>query len=881
MLRAIRLKIRRFKRTVRGWIDSALGGSHHHFSCFLPPHLGGMVGGLFRMVFSEITLDQEEIDRLRSIPPEAVVVYATKYKSRLEYFFYHTRYRMTGIRPPLIGFDYQVFLFQPVSRIFRMLLANADHFYQHLMLPDPYDHGFIESELKGGRAAILSLVERRGFKRRFVEANTDPIRFLIDIQKRLDRPIYIVPQIMFFSRNPHRSVPRLTDILFGSDEKPGKIRRLAALIRNPARVFVEVSEPVNLADFLARPENRYRSGENLAYALRRHLLIQINRHRQSITGPILKSREELKESILTNSRLRDFMEQYSRNREIPRHKVRKEADGYLDEIASKYSLATIQFFSMIVRWMINAMFEGYTVNADGLARVKSMARRGPLVLVPCHKSHIDYLILSFVLYHNNMPCPHIAAGKNLSFWPLGAIFRRGGAFFIRRTFRGAVLYSKVFAEYVFKLLEEGFNIEFFIEGGRSRSGKLIAPKFGLLSILLNAFREGACEDLIFAPVYIGYDRVPEESAYLHELEGGQKRPETLSQVIRARKFLKKRYGKIYIQFHEPISLADLLNQRETSDPAEMSQKDQNALCRYLGYRLINAIDRMTVVTPHAVVAAAALNCGKRRFTYEQLLDYIETYMNYLFAIEAKLADTLLVDYIHAVAYVFETYVGRRFIERIAQDKGGTVAAADYYAVNPARRTILDYYKNNGINYFIPAAFTSMAILGLDAFQFSVSDLHDGYGFMSDLFNNEFAYDVDQSPEHFIAQTIRRFTEDAILIPHPELADTYNLTSAGFRKIKLFAAFLRPYFESYWVVLNAFKRYSRTTLDTKNRMKRIESMGSKMFKRREIERQEALSRMNFRNAVDYFTGHGIRGSDDREAIDQYEARFRKYLTRLGS
>ncbi|MCJ7830257.1 MAG: glycerol-3-phosphate acyltransferase, partial [Desulfobacterales bacterium] len=205
----------------------------------------------------------------------------------------------------------------------------------------------------------------------------------------------------------------------------------------------------------------------------------------------------------------------------------------------------------MVRWVIKSMFDGVMVNDEMLARLKTMSLRGPLILVPCHKSHMDYLILSYVLYQNNLPCPLVAAGTNLSFWPIGPLFRGGGAFFIRRSFRGAVLYSKVFTEYIEKLLEEGFNIEFFIEGGRSRTGKLIMPKLGLLSILLNGMKSGACEDLIFAPIYIGYDQVLEDSAYLEELEGGQKKPESFWQGLKARKFLKKRYGKIYLQFQEP------------------------------------------------------------------------------------------------------------------------------------------------------------------------------------------------------------------------------------------------------------------------------------------------------------------------------------------
>jgi len=859
------------------WNNWILQGSHNHFSCYLPKNVGFISSSVFRLFFSGVTVEKDQTEKFNTLPEDAVIIYAGKYKTYFEYLFYHTRYQQNGIKPPEIGFDYKIFIWQPISRIFRIIFAHLDHLCQHFALPDPYKSGYIREELLKGKAAILSLLEKEGFHRRFVRENPDPIRYLIEMQKSIDRPIYIIPQLIFFSRNPSRAMPTLTDLIFGTEEKPGKIRRMIMLFNNPGKVFVEISEPLNLKDFLDMPENQDQDIESLSLALRRRLLIRINRHRQSITGPIIKSKDELKESILTNDRLRNFMEHYAENRKIPLYKVYKEADECIDEIAAKYNPSIIQLYSIAVRWLISMMFEGVTVNTDMLNKVRTMSQKGPVILIPCHKSHIDYLVLSYVLYHNNMPCPHVAAGKNLSFWPMGPLFRNGGAFFIRRTFRGAVLYSKVFSEYVYKLLEEGFNIEFFIEGGRSRTGKLIQPKFGLLSILLNAYKEGACEDLIFAPVYIGYDRVLEESSYLHELEGGQKKPENFLQVIKARKFLKKRYGKIYIQFYEPISFNTFLTQYGMSS-RDMSSKEHNTLCRHLGYKFLNAIDRETVITPHAVVASAILNCPKQRFSFEYLMTDIEIYMNYLFSQDAKLADTLLIDYSHAIRSAFDAYVSRKFIEPVTKNKDDQ-SFEEQFAVNEGKRAGLDYYKNNGITFFIPAAFTALSILEKDAFQFSVSDIHYGYNFFREFFNNEFAYDVERPPEYFVRKNIRAFIDDAILIPHPTLPDTYNLTSAGFRKLKLFSGFLKTYFESYWIVLNVFMRYPRDFIDSKNRMKKIQSMGNRMYKRREIERPESLSKINYQNAVDFFNAHGIRGSEESEKIEFYSDRIQNCLKYL--
>ncbi|MBW2738499.1 MAG: 1-acyl-sn-glycerol-3-phosphate acyltransferase, partial [Deltaproteobacteria bacterium] len=632
---------RSIKQKLRGWSDNFLKRTYNHFLCYLPVNIGFFSSWILKLFFSGVKLDKEQTSVIRKIPKESIIIYVTKHKSYFKYLFYHTRYRQEGLPVPEIGLDYRVAIWQPVSRIFRIILAYLDYiFYNKAWPPNAYKSGYIKHELIRGRSGLLSLVEEKGFYRRFVKEKADPIRYLIEIQKSTERPIFIVPQLMIFSTNPHRSTPNIIDILFGTEERPGKIRRIVTLFKYPGNIFVEISEPVNLKEFLELAENRYQSLEQQSLQLRRYLLVQINQHRRSIVGPILKSREELKENILTNNRLQKFMYNHSKKRDIPIQKVHREADAYLDEIAANYNIAVIRMAAVVVKWVVNTMFEGVTVNNDVLNRVKNMSKKGPLILVPCHKSHIDYLILSCTLLNNNMPCPHIAAGKNLSFWPLGPLFRRGGAFFIRRTFRGAVLYSKVFAEYINKLLEEGFNIEMFIEGGRSRTGKLIMPKLGLLSMLINAYKNESCEDMIFVPIFIGYDRVLEERAYLNEIEGGQKEPESLLKVIKAGRLLKKRYGRIYIKFHEPMSLKELLSEYG-SKIQDMSSKEQNVFIRNLGHRIITAIDNVSLVTPYALVASAILNCPKKSFTYNYLISEMEIYMTHLFSKNAKMADTLV------------------------------------------------------------------------------------------------------------------------------------------------------------------------------------------------------------------------------------------------
>ena len=864
-------------RNFNSWIQRVLDGTYDHYSCYLPEKIGRLPSLILRLFYSGIKTAEDQIAVLKQIEDDAIVVYASKFKSYFEYLFYYSRYQKHNLPYPQIGFDYQVYFWQPLSRLLKMMLAHIDFFIRMRTFPNPYNSDYIARTLADGTAGMLSLVSKKGFYRRFVKAKTDPIQYLIELQKTTERPVYIIPQLLFFSKNPHRSIPTLIDILFGPEDNPSRIRRLFGLFKNPGKVFFEVSEPVNLKTYLQNESVRNQPVEYQSLVLRRNLLVQMNRHRQTITGPILKTRQELKESILTGRRFQEFMEKYSQTRGIPIHEVRKKADGYIEEIAAGYNPAYIKIFSALVGWIIRTIFDGVTINNNALNKVKRLALKGPLVLIPCHKSHIDYLILSYLLYHNNMPVPLVAAGKNLAFLPIGTIFRSGGAFFIRRSFRGAVLYSKVFAEYIHKLLEEGYNIEQFIEGGRSRTGKLLMPKLGMLSILLNAYKNGACEDMIIVPIYIGYDRVLEEKSYLQELEGGKKEPETLKGVLKARKFLKRRYGKIYIQFDDAISMNELITKFGTP-LTEMTPKEQNVLCRNLGYRIINAINRSAVVTAYGLLSSAILNCARDRISYDQIMSIVEIYRNYLATQGAKLADTLVLDHVRAIDHALDAFVQSKIIESVSKEKEVPVSKRNYL-INASRRPFLEYYKNSSIAFFIPAAFTALAILEKDAFQFSASDLHASYKFLQNFFKYEFAYDIDISPEFYVRKSLKAFIDDAILMPHQTIPDTYNVTSAGLRKLRLYSIFLKTYFESYWIVLNFFLNNSQDSMIAKDRLKKIENYGKQMYKRREIERQEALSKVSYQNAIDFFTSKGIKGSNSTEQIEFYAEAIQKSLKAL--
>ena len=801
--------------------------------------------------------------QLNHLDEAGTIIYVSKYKSLIDFCFYRTIFEKNDLPYPEIIFDTTFFFLLPVKRLFRIFITQVDHIFRHFSFKDPYESGYFFDEFSRGRSGFIHLVESKSFYKRFIRSQPSPLLHLIHFQKTSERPLLLVPQTIVYSLKPIRSTSSLFDILLGSNEQPGRLKRLAAMFQKPDKICVEISEPVNLKEFLNQPDIRDIDEDFQAYSLRSHLIDLLNRQKKSFTGPVLKTQAELTEDILTQKSLQEFMKNHSEQNEQTLMATHKKAASYIKEIAASYNLPVIYILEKILTWAFNNIFEGVVVDQDGLDRIREESKKAPVILAPCHKSHLDYLLLSYLMFKNNMPCPHIAAGKNLSFWPLGPIFRSGGAFFLRRTFKGLPLYSKIFAAYIEKLLVEGFNLEFFIEGGRSRTGKLLSPKLGFLSMIIKAHRNQACEDLIFIPTYVGYDRVLEEDAYLHEIEGGKKESENLSQLIKARKFLKKKYGKVYIKFHEPISLNSYLREKDEFQKY-MGEDQHKKLCRSMGYKLINAINNTTIITPHGIIASGILNAPISRFSKKELMFRVSAYMNMLTFCNAELADTLTIDPDNALNRVLENFVARKFIE-LADEEDDEITENTRFFVKDNKRPILDYYKNNAIAFFIPAAYTALAILKTDRFQFSSTDLIETYEFLQNFFIDEFSYDDEKTCSEHIAISIKAFMEEGVLVPHPDVSDTFNLTSEGFRKLRSFAVFLRPFMESYKVALLYFEKYPKDKHDDKERIKKIQATGLKMYKRQDIFLKESLSKINYINAVSFFIKNGVTGSEDEDAI----------------
>ena len=438
--------------------------------------------------------------------------------------------------------------------------------------------------------------------------------------------IQLVPVTLLWHRAPGRERPHR---LQPPHQTPGALRKAAMVLLYGRENRVRFSAPVSLRSLVTE----LGTDEVVAHKLARVARIHFSRQRQAAKGPRLPDRQALFRELLRSDNIVRAIAEQAQSEGSSEEQMRARALGYLDEMASDFSYRLIRFGDYFLGWLWNKLYRGITVR--GAEKVRRLAREGhEIIYMPCHRSHMDYLLLSYVIYHQGMVPPHIAAGINLNFWPAGPVFRHGGAFFLRRSFKGDKLYSTVFREYLSQLFARGYAVEYFTEGGRSRTGRLLQPKTGMIAMTLQAQLRGIKRPLTFVPVYLGYEHVMEVNTYLKELKGSCKEKESLWQVVGILGKLRN-FGRSFVNFGEPLTLHQFLQQqvpqwREDIDPTGQCRPEWlPATVDILAKQLMTRINDAAAVNGLTLSALALLATDKQALPREDLLAQIRLYTELL------------------------------------------------------------------------------------------------------------------------------------------------------------------------------------------------------------------------------------------------------------
>ncbi|NIF49222.1 glycerol-3-phosphate 1-O-acyltransferase PlsB [Enterobacter sp. Ap-1006] len=440
-----------------------------------------------------------------------------------------------------------------------------------------------------------------------------------------DLDVQMVPVSVMFGRSPGREKGEINPPL----RTLNGVQKFFAVSWLGRDSFVRFSPPVSLR----RMATEHGTDKIIAQKLARVARTHFARQRLAAVGPRLPVRQDLFNKLLASKAIARAVEDEARSKKISHEKAQQNAVALMEEIAANFSYEAVRLTDRVLGLTWNRLYQG--INVHNAERVRQLAHDGhEIVYVPCHRSHMDYLLLSYVLYHQGLVPPHIAAGINLNFWPAGPIFRRLGAFFIRRTFKGNKLYSTVFREYLGELFSRGYSVEYFVEGGRSRTGRLLDPKTGTLSMTIQAMLRGGTRPITLVPIYIGYEHVMEVGTYAKELRGATKEKESFMQMVRGLSKLRN-LGQGYVNFGEPLPLMTYLNQhvpewKDSIDPIEAIRPawltpTVNDIAADIMVRINNA----GAANAMNLCCTALLASRQRSLTREQLTEQLDCYLNLL------------------------------------------------------------------------------------------------------------------------------------------------------------------------------------------------------------------------------------------------------------
>ncbi len=656
-------------------------------------------------------------------------------------------------------------------------------------------------------------------------------------------------------------------LTLGDPRDPGRLRQEWTLRRHPERCRIVAGEPAHAADL----RERWRSAcgadfghtTGLAEFVARQATLALERAERRLRGARYKVPRLVHEDILARPTFRGGIARLARETGSSEAKVARRAAAYLDEIAATHSPRVIDLTAHLIHLLYTRGYdEALHYDRARLERLYSLAQRFPLVFLPSHKSNLDHLVLQYALHENGHPPNHTAGGINMNFFPVGPLVRRAGVFFIRRTFKDDPIYKFVLRQYIDYLIEKRFSLEWYVEGGRSRSGKLLPPRLGLLAYVVDAFRRGHAEDVFLIPVSIAYDQIQDVGDYVAEQRGAKKQRESLSWFVRMLRSLHRRYGNIHINFGEPLSLRETLGPAEQHEPhAAADLAEQSLELQKLAFEVAVRIDRATPITPTSLLTLALLGVGDRALTLDEIQRVLEPLLEYVGRRDLPTTDpggaelSSATGVRRALGALVESGVVSCFAE----------GAEPVYAIGPDQHLTAAYYRNTIIHFFVNGAIVELALLRAaeEGVGDPPSEFVDEALRLRDLLKFEFFF---AGRDEFRAELEREGTTRAADWEQALRRGPAEILALVRRLRPLLAhRVLRPFVEAYHVVADVLtRRPASGAADEAEVLAACSALGRQYALQRRIRSAESVSRVLFQTALALARNRGLL---DAEAGDQ--------------
>ncbi|MEE2787533.1 MAG: 1-acyl-sn-glycerol-3-phosphate acyltransferase [Myxococcota bacterium] len=825
---------------------------------------GGFWRRFAKRFFDHIEIDRETVERVKALPHEGTVVYVMRTRSTLDYLLFNYLFRKYNLPLSKFANGIDLTFFRGVFIWLKALWArNLGEISPEAPVLEQLRETVHQKESALLFMKVRALAAERRASPRFIDT-------LVTLQRTMSNPIFLVPQHLAWPRKPASKKQGWLDIAFGHRDASGKMRKIVHFLLSSHTASVQMGEPINLKSVLADHDGW--SDERIARKVRRVLMIHLAREAMAISGPKVKPSSMIQREILERKRFREDLISLARAEGLSPYDAQEKAAKHLKEIAASMQFEVLSGFCRALNFLFHKIFRGIEVNPEGMKRVKEAARlsrTAPLVLIPSHKSHIDYLVISWLFFNHQFVPPHIAAGANLSFFPVGTLFRHSGAFFLRRSFNGMPIYKLVFKNYLWKLIREGYPVEFFIEGGRSRTGKLLPPKLGMLSMLLEGIQKGEFKDLQFVPINVSYERVLETGSYRHELTGGSKTEESVTEVVRAGKVLRSRYGRVYANIGEPIRFSEYLGMAPADAMKDMSTRRYRQFTRQLAYHLLRRIQESTVVSPTALIGTALLSHHRRGISATRLRELVGFMVELLERRNASMSASIRhVLKKHASAIEEADRLNRREGARARGDalrglldegllllkrlvdcvqRGNELV----YTVADKHRIELDYYRNPILSIMSADCLVSSALRAFDE-PVPIDILAAEVRRLSYWFRLEFIYNSSQSFDENFQETLNRLEMEGLIT----VSDEDVVTPSAPLAIDFLRGMMLHLVEGYWVSADSIRSLFTKPMEQSDWIEYARAHADNEFLQGDVRRAESASTAVIKNALSLFVEEGL-------------------------
>lgn len=825
---------------------------------------------LFRL-FAQTRTDENWRDDLIEAGKDSLLVHVLDVRSFLDGMLLSYWLRKYSLAPVFVSNGFRAFLAKPLHllliwpflRLFRLASTSKPS-------PDIFVNAVSE-----GRPGLLFMKNNRRLFSTGSSIASDYLEALIGLQKKLEKPILLVPQVVIWNMGVKRLKKNLLDLVFDSQTVSG-IRRFWIFARNASHIRLSHASIINLKEVIEAAEEGS-TDKDLASKVRFLLNREIGAELKVARGPLQKGAAHTVEEILANPEVSTAIDGIAAEAGASPARMHRKARRYLREIAADMKEEYVQAATSMLTPLFNRLFSGIVVDMSLLDSIRESYRKAPVVLVPSHRSHADYLILTYLLYYSGIVPPHIAAGANLSFFPLGHIFRRCGAFFIKRSFKGNRLYAFCLSHYIRKLIKDGHSLEFFIEGGRSRTGKVLPPRFGILSNIVDTVLSGSARNVILVPVSLSYDRIIEAGSYTAEISGVEKKSENVTGVLKSAAILDSHYGTIYISGGRPIDLTEFIDESGMAG-RELSADERRYLIRRLGYSLLRQIDQASVVTPSALLATAFLTHLRRGMSYSRLCQRVGFLVRYVKdrrgtlslsierALKAGASEIGLalgavketgegeVDRVRGQAVwqalegTLETFMSEGYVDSVMSE-GERV-----FSVLPAKRIYMDYYRNSMLHLMLRESFISVSLLARSRKgPVTRQEIMEDMVFLSHLLKGEFIFRVGRIEDGLAAGLTA--LEGLGFIRREE--DAVTVVTEHLEELVLFRNAVLPVLESYLICVRHLDLLRKKGSKTQKDLSRLVlDIARREYFEGEVTCAEAVSRINLGNAIAAFVQAGI-------------------------